>query len=68
MGRKGVKVPPDVKLKYAKLCFENKMSKLEAARKLDVNDSDVIGWVYRYRENGELAFLNTGKNNVSLHL
>jgi transposase-like protein len=31
---------------------------------LDVNDSDVIGWVYRYRENGELAFLNTGKNNV----
>ena len=64
MGRKGVKVPPDVKLKYAKLCYENKMSKLEAARKLDVNDSDVIGWVYRYRENGELAFLNTGKNNV----
>ena len=38
MGRKGVKVPPNVKLKYAKLCFENKMSKAEAARQLNVSD------------------------------
>ena len=64
MGRKGVMVPPNVKLKYAKLCFENKMSKLEAARQLNVNDGVVRGWVYRYRENGELSFLDTAKNNV----
>jgi transposase-like protein len=24
----------------------------------------VLGWVYRYRENGTLAFLNTGKKSV----
>ena len=38
MGRKDVKVPPDVKLKYAKLCSENKMSMAEAARQLNVSD------------------------------
>ncbi len=64
MGRKGVKVPPNVKLKYAKLCFENKMSKAEAARQLNVSDGDLRAWVYRYRESGELAFLDTAKNNV----
>lgn len=64
MGRKGVKVPPDVKRKYAKLCFENKMSIREAARQLNVSTGDVTGWVYTYRENGDLAFLDTGKNNV----
>ena len=64
MGKKRVKIPPDVKLKYAKLCFENKMSKIEAARQLNINDSDVLGWVYRYHELGDLAFLDTGKNNI----
>ena len=64
MGRKGVKIPPDVKLEYAKLCYENKMSKKEAARQLGVSDGDVIEWVYRYREQGELGFYNSGKNNV----
>ena len=64
MRKKRIKIPSDVKLKYAKLCHENKMSKIEAARQLHVSDSDVLGWVYRYRENGELAFLDTGKNNI----
>lgn len=64
MGKNRVKIPSDVKLKYAKLCFENKMSKMEAARQLGLNDSDVLGWVYRYRELGALAFLDTGKNNI----
>ena len=64
MGRKGVKIPNETKLKYAKLCFENKMSKCEAAQHLGVNDGSVLAWVYRYREQGELAFLDTGRNNV----
>lgn len=57
MGRKGVNIPNEVKLKYAKLCFENKMSKKEVARQLGVCDGDVISWVYRYREQGKSAFL-----------
>ena len=64
MGRKGVKIPAKTKLKYAKLCFENKMSKMEAARQLGVCDGDILAWVYRYRENGEIAFLDIGKNNI----
>ena len=64
MGRKGVKISNKTKLKYAKLCFENKMSKMEAARQIGVSDSDVLGWVYRYREQGELAFIDTGNNSV----
>ena len=64
MGKKRVKIPNELKLKYAKLCYENKMSKSEAARQLCVSYSDILGWVYRYRENGELAFLSTGNNNV----
>ena len=63
MGRKGVKISNEMKLKYARLCFENKMSKSEAARRLGVYSADVCGWVYRYREQGELAFLDTGRNN-----
>ncbi|MBR3124026.1 MAG: transposase [Mogibacterium sp.] len=64
MGRKGIKIANETKLKYAKLCFENKMSKCEAARILDTNDTEVLSWVYRYAEQGELTFLDTGKNNV----
>ena len=64
MGRKGVKIPNETKLKYAKLCFENKISKTEVSRQLGVDRADVRGWVYRYREQGDLAFLDTGRNNI----
>ncbi len=64
MGRKGVKIPNETKLKYARLCFEKKMSKREASKQLGVDCASVRGWVYRYREQGELAFLDTGRNNV----
>ena len=64
MSRKGIKIPNETKLKYAKLCFENKMSQREASRQLGVDCSCVRSWVYRYREHGELAFLDTGKNKV----
>ena len=64
IGRKGIKIPAETKLKYAKLCVENTISKSEAARQLGASDGDVLSWVYRYIEQGELAFLDTGKNNV----
>ena len=64
MGRKGTKILSDVKLKYARMCFKHNMSLAEAARQLGVHESVVQEWVYRYRENGELAFLDNGKNNV----
>lgn len=48
MGRKGIKIPNETKLKYAKLCFENKMSKREAARQLGVNNATEFK---RYDEN-----------------
>ncbi len=40
------------------------MSKREASKQLGVDCASVRGWVYRYREQGELAFLDTGRNNV----
>ena len=64
MGRKGVKIPNEIKIKYAKLCFEDRMSRCEAARRLGIDTSTVRAWVYRYMENGELAFLDTGNNAV----
>ena len=64
MGRRGVKVPNDVKLKYARMCFEGRTSTAEAARQLDVDASTMRRWIYRYQENGESAFLDTGKNHV----
>lgn len=47
MGRKGVKIPDETKLKYAKWCFENKTNKSEAAQHLEVYNGDVRTWVYR---------------------
>ena len=64
MGRKGVKISDETKLEYARLCFENRINQREAARQLGVDEGYVREWVYRYREHGELAFLDTGKNNV----
>ena len=63
MGRKA-KIPAEIKVKYAKLCFEGKMSISTAERELGVANSQVLGWVYRYKEQGDLAFLNTEKHNV----
>ena len=64
MRRKEFKISSETKLKYAKLCFEGKMNQSEAAKQLDVCKSTVQTWVYRYGENGELGFLDTGNNAV----
>ena len=41
-----------------------RVKRSEAARQLGVNESAVREWVHRYREHGELAFLDTGRNHV----
>ena len=61
MGRK--KVSNETKIEYARRCYENRISQSEAARQLGVNESAVREWVHRYREHGELAFLDTGRNH-----
>ena len=64
MERKRAKISNEAKIEYARLCFENRISQCEAARQLGIDESTVRAWVHRYREHGELAFLDTGKNNV----
>ena len=64
MGRKGIKIPNETNLKYAKLCYENKMGKREAARQVGTSHTEICSWVYRYSEQGETGFLDTGNNNV----
>ena len=64
MGRKGTRIPPEQKLKYAKLCLEGKMSFAEAGRQLCVRKHHVAEWADLYEAQGELAFLDTGKNRV----
>lgn len=64
MSRKGTRIPAEQKLKYAKLCYERKMSFAEAGRQLCVKSGRVVEWTHLYEEQGELAFLDTGTNNV----
>ena len=64
MGRKNRKVSNETKIEYARRCCENRISQSEAARQLGVNESAVREWVHRYREHGELDFLDTGRNHV----
>lgn len=64
MGRKRNPIPAEVKIKYAKSCYEGKMGMSEASRELGIDYVNIFEWVARYKENGESAFLITGKNNV----
>ena len=64
MGRKGVKIPSETKLKIARLCFEKTTSILAASKQYGIDRNSILEWVYRYREQGELAFLVTGTNNI----
>lgn len=50
------KIPADVRLHYAKLCFEEKMSRAEVAETLGIDVSAVKWWIYQYQEQGEKPF------------
>ena len=58
------KVSAEERLYFAKLCYENKMSRAEAAEKACVDVSAVKWWIYQYQEQGEAAFKDYEKNAV----
>ncbi len=58
------KIPADVRLQYAKLCFEEKMSRSEAAETLGIDVSAVKWWIYQYQEQGEKPFKEYERNAV----
>ena len=59
MERKGVRIATKEKLKYARLCYEGKMSFAEAGRKLSVDGDRIAEWTYLYEAHGEEAFKDT---------
>ena len=64
MGRKGVRISVEQKIKYAQLCIEGKISISLAAQELNVDRYSIQTWVNIYRYHGVLAFNDTGKNNI----
>ncbi|MCC6095701.1 MAG: helix-turn-helix domain-containing protein [Eubacterium sp.] len=64
MGRRGKRISEEIKLKYARQIFEGRMTRKEAARELGIDSRSVSEWVLRYREQGEIDFLDTGHNRV----
>ena len=63
MRKKHVNIPPDVKVKFARLCIEKELTLKEAANILSVTIATVGDWVCRYRVNGEAALLPSEKPN-----
>ncbi|MBP3897643.1 MAG: transposase, partial [Mogibacterium sp.] len=58
------KIPADVRLHYAKLCFEEKMSRAEVAETLGIDVSAVKWWIYQYQEQGEKPFKEYERNAI----
>ena len=63
MGRKGIKIPREEKLKYAKLCYEGKLSYAEAGRQLGVKGYHVTEWTHLY----EAQFISSCGINLSIN-
>ena len=63
MGRKGIRIPTDLKLKYAKLCYEGKISFAEAGRQLCVRAQHVVEWTHLY----EAQFISSCGINLSIN-
>ena len=58
------KVTPEERTEAAKACVEGRMSAGEAARRLDVDESQVREWVFRYKAHGAEAFREQERNTV----
>ena len=58
------KVTPEERTEAAKACVEGRMSAGEAARRLDVDESQVREWVFRYKAHGAEAFREQERNMV----
>ena len=53
------KFTAEERIQAARICAEGKMSASEMSKKLGIRKSLVIEWIYRYQENGEVAFTET---------
>ena len=58
------KVTPEERTEAAKACVEGRMSAGEAARRLDVDESQVREWVFRYKAHGAEAFREQERSTV----
>ncbi|MDF3000750.1 MAG: Mobile element protein [Bacillota bacterium] len=58
------KVTAEERVEAAKACFEGRISQIEAARRLGVNESSVRRWVKRYAYGGSLALRKQERNNI----
>ena len=58
------KVTSEERTEAAKACVEGRMSAGEAARRLDVDESQVREWVFRYKAHGAEAFREQERNTV----
>lgn len=58
------KVTPEERTEAAKACVEGRMSAGEAARRLDVDESQVRKWVFRYKAHGAEAFREQERSTV----
>lgn len=63
MGRK-VKVSSEDKLRYVQAYLAGEISRASASEQLQINETSFDWWIERYKEQGELAFYDTGKNKV----
>ena len=64
MRRKGFKIPPETKIGWARMIADGKISASMLARQEQVNKSCLQYWTALYKEHGEIAFQDTGKNKV----
>ena len=64
MGRKGVRVSSEEKLRIVEQISNGHLSISEGAQQLDLNDSKISFLVKLYRKHGAMAFLDDGKNRI----
>ena len=58
------KVTVEERIEVAKACAEGRLSQMEAARRIGVDESAVRAWVARYKAQGPLAFQEQEHNAV----
>ena len=58
------KVTVEERIETAKACAEGRMSQTEAARRLEMDESTVRGWIARYKAGGVMALKEQEHNTV----
>ena len=61
---KRCKLSPEKRLEIARLCFDGKMSRAEAAKRFGVDKTSVDRWISCYKGQGADGFIRSGRNKV----